>query len=414
MSERRTFGLALGAMMAVQMLTAMLQQSVPVMAPVAAPALGLAKQDVGYYTALTFLGANFSAVAGGIMAARWGAVRTSQVALGTCGLALVLFGSAWLPLIVLASWLMGIGYGPATPASSQVLSRLTPPRFANLVFSIKQTGVPLGYVLAGLVVPLLVTLWTWQIAAVALGGGCIVLAGALEPLRGRLDVERHGTAPPLGRAIRGFFDPVVAVWRHPVMRRLALVSFVFASTQVSVIAFLVVYLEDDLGFSLVDAGLLLAVGTACGAVGRIAWGLLADATARPLLVLAGLAAGMTAASLLLAAAQPGWSFGAVAAVAALAGITMVGWNGVYFAEIARQAPPGQVGTMTGGATFFTYSGPLIVPPLFSLLLGWFGSFALNYALAAAASAAAGLVLWRLHERGRTGSPAVAPKGVTPG
>ena len=71
MSERRTFGLALGAMMAVQMLTAMLQQSVPVMAPVAAPALGLAKQDVGYYTALTFLGANFSAVAGGIMAARW-------------------------------------------------------------------------------------------------------------------------------------------------------------------------------------------------------------------------------------------------------------------------------------------------------------------------------------------------------
>jgi MFS family permease len=395
-SGRRAFGLALGSMMGVQALAAMLQQAVPVMAPVAAPALGLAKQDVGYYTALTFLGANFAAVAGGLMAARWGAVRTSQVALGTCGLALVLFGSAWLPLVLLASWLMGVGYGPATPASSQVLSRLTPPAYANLVFSIKQTGVPLGHVLAGLLVPLLVTQWTWQTAAMVLGGGCIAFALALEPLRAQLDVERHATAPPLGQAIRRFFDPVVAVWRHPVMRRLALVSFVFASTQVSVIAFMVVYLEGDLGFSLVDAGLILAIGTAFGAGGRIAWGLLADATAKPLMVLTGLAAGMAAAALLLAAAQPGWSFAAVAAVAALAGVTTVGWNGVYFAEIARQSPPGQVGTMTGGAIFITYSGPLVVPPLFSLLLGWFGSFALNYLLAAAACSASGVVLWRLH------------------
>jgi fucose permease len=232
-----------------------------------------------------------------------------------------------------------------------------------------------------------------------LGGTCIAFALVLEPLRAGLDIERHGAAPPLGQALRHFFDPVVAVWRHPVMRRLALVSFVFASTQVSVIAFMVVYLEGDLGFSLVDAGLLLAIGTACGAGGRIAWGLLADATHKPLLVLAGLAAGMTAASLLLASAQPGWSFGAMAVVAALAGVTTVGWNGVYFAEIARQSLPGQAGAMTGGATFFTYSGPLVVPPLFSLLVGWFGSFTLNYAIAAAASAAAGVVLWRLHRRG---------------
>lgn len=399
MIGRHTFGLALGSMLAVQALTAMLQQAVPVMAPVAAPALGLAKQDVGYYTALTFLSANFSAVAGGLMAARWGAVRTSQIALATCGLALALFGSAWLPLIALASWLMGVGYGPATPASSQVLSRLTPRTYANLVFSLKQTGVPLGHGLAGLLVPALIGLWSWQTAAMALGGTCMFFVLMLEPLRARLDIERHVAAPPLGETLRRFFDPVVAVWRHDAMRRLALVSFIFASTQVSVIAFLVVYLENDLGFSLVDAGLLLAIGTAAGAVGRIAWGSLADTTRRPLMVLAGLSVGMATASTLLALATPGWSFLAMALVAALAGATMVGWNGVYFAEIARQAPPDQVGTMTGGATFFTYSGPLIVPPLFSLLLGWFGSFALNYAIAAAASAAAGVMLWRLQARG---------------
>jgi cyanate permease len=69
-----------------------------------------------------------------------------------------------------------------------------------------------------------------------------------------------------------------------------------------------------------------------------------------------------------------------------------GWGGVFFAELARRAPPGEAGTMTGGAQFFTFSGALIVPPLFSLLLALFDSYALNFALLAVASVACGLGL----------------------
>ena len=40
--------------------------------------------------------------------------------------------------------LIGIAYGPSPVASSHILARLTPPAWMNLVFSAKQTGVPIG------------------------------------------------------------------------------------------------------------------------------------------------------------------------------------------------------------------------------------------------------------------------------
>ena len=53
---------------------------------------------------------------------------------------------------------------------------------------------------------------------------------------------------------------------------------------------------------------------------------------------------------------------------------------------------GKVAAITGGAQFFTFSGALVVPPLFSLLLTLFGSYALNFALLAGVSAACLILL----------------------
>ena len=55
-------------------------------------------------------------------------------------------------LFVVGAILLGAGYGPVTPASSHILARSTPPQRLSLVFSLKQTGVPLGGALAGAVV----------------------------------------------------------------------------------------------------------------------------------------------------------------------------------------------------------------------------------------------------------------------
>ena len=47
-------------------------------------------------------------------------------------------------LFVFGAIITGLGGGPSTPASSQILARYAEPAQAPLIFSIKQTGVPVG------------------------------------------------------------------------------------------------------------------------------------------------------------------------------------------------------------------------------------------------------------------------------
>ncbi len=387
----RTFVWAAAAMLAVQVMASFAIQAIPVMAPVAAPAFGVDRDDVGYFMAFVYVAAILSSSAGGLLAARYGAVRVCQGALLLCAAALAIFGagSAWL--LIPAALAMGLGMGPPTPASSQVLSRVTPPRLAAMTFSIKQTGVPLGNMAAGLAIPALIALGGWQNAAWISGACCLALAVMIEPLRASLDVE-GATAGGLASALRNLFTPVRLVWRAPDWRRLALVSFVFTAMQVTFGAFLVVYLVQRLALDLTTAGLVLAIGQLSGAAARIVWGAVADATRRPAMTLAGLGFGMACGSATLAAIDASWSFAGLAAAALLYGTTAIGWGGVFFAELARRAPSGQAGLLTGGAQFFTFSGALLVPPLFSLMLALFDSYALNFALLAVASLACGVAL----------------------
>jgi hypothetical protein len=70
----------------------------------------------------------------------------------------------------------------------------------------------------------------------------------------------------------------------------------------------------------------------------------------------------------------------------------VGWNGVFLAELTRLAPPGRIGEVTGGSSFFTFLGVVVTPPLFHLVLGLTSSYGATYALLGLPALAAGLVL----------------------
>jgi MFS family permease len=362
------------------------------MAPVAAPALGVSRNNVGYFMAFVYGAAILSSSAGGLMAVRYGAVRVSQSALTLSGISLMIFGLGSIWLLIPAALFMGAGMGPPTPSSSQILARVTPPHLASVTFSVKQTGVPLGNMVAGLAIPALIALGTWQNAAWTVALGCFALAVLLEPMRSRLDIERSGAARGFAAAMSELLSPVRLVWRTSDWRRLALASFVFTAMQVTFGAFLVVYLVQRLGMNLAAAGLILSVGQFTGAGARILWGAVADRTGRPVTTLAALTLGMAAGSATLALVDTGWSFTALAAIAILYGATAIGWGGVFFAELARRAPRGQVGTVTGGAQFFTFSGALLVPPLFSMLLALFDSYALNFGILALVSVACGVSL----------------------
>ena len=118
---------------------------------------------------------------------RLGGVRALQISLLIGAASLVLYLVPSIALALLASVCVGLGNGTANPAGSEVLTRFTPPGHRNLVFSIKQAGVPLGGVLGGLAIPPLIEAMGWRLAAVVVAAACIAVTLLTWPFQSRID-----------------------------------------------------------------------------------------------------------------------------------------------------------------------------------------------------------------------------------
>src|SRR5882724_7679104 len=107
-------------------------------------------------------------------------------------------------------------------------------------------------------------------------------------------------------------------------------------------------------------------------------------------MLAMLAALMALSTLATAALQQGASGWVVGGVLFIFGACAVGWNGVYLAEVARQAPAGLAGLATGGTLAITFLGVVLGPPLFGGVSSLFGSYRAGFAALALPLAACAL------------------------
>lgn len=329
-------------------------------APRAATDLGVSGAMIGYQVALVFLAAALSALVAGGLVRRYGSVRTSQLSLWLVGAGCAISAMGSLALLVVGAVVIGSGYGMTNPAASMLLARV-PSRRMNLMFSIKQTGVPIGGVLSGVIVPPITQVAGWQAALAACAVSIALLGAIIGLVRRDWDSGRIPDAPLVASA----FQSIGLVWRNPILRWLAGASFLYSGVQLSLTGFLVTYLVSDVGLGLVVAGSVLSTTHASGAAGRLVWGWLADRfrSGGGVLVANGIFA--AASALLVAAIAPHWPLAAVFAASAAFGFCALGWNGVFIAAIARRAPPGTIGLATGGSLFVTYAGVIVTPPAFS-------------------------------------------------
>jgi len=381
--------LALIATLAIQPLVSMTVLRPPVLAGLAAPDIGVAPERIGLFTALVYAGAIMSSAGSGALLARTGPLRLSQWCLGFCAVGTSVAALGFLPAVMLGAVLMGLGYGPVTPASSHILIRQTAPRRRSLVFSLKQTGVPVGGALAGFIAAPLGLVIGWRGAALSVAVASLVLALAVEPLRARFNAGDHVGETTARSPLEGIW----LVLRTPALRRLALSSTTFAATQLSMATFLVTFLTERAAMPLVTAGLVMAVAQGSGIVGRILLGWVADRLLRPGRVLAILGTSMALASVATGLISAAWPPPSIFLVTAVLGFTGLSWNGVYLAEVAVIAPPGAAGAATGGALSVTFLGIVLGPALFSAVVSLSGSYTLGFSIVAAGSFSGGLLAW---------------------
>jgi MFS family permease len=338
---------------------------VPILAPVAAEALSFSPEWIGYFISIVYVAGMLSALVSGNFIVRYGSIRVSQLGLALCALGLALVASGNLTLIVLGALIMGIGYGPISPASSHVLGRTTSPERRSLAFSIRQTGNPIAGFLAGLAIPVLVVVTGWQITLFLVAALSMAFIWVAEPFRQELDSDRLATSP---FSLSQITQPIKLVFMNRDLRELGIVSFVFCGLQMILTSYLVTYLTLEINISFVAAGFVLAMTQLVSVFARVFWGWVADRFLSPRKVMVILGVTMAACAVLTGILTATWSYGFIMLLMTIFGASAIGWNGVYMAEVARVSPPGMIASTTGAALFFTYLGGIVCPSGFAFVI----------------------------------------------
>jgi sugar phosphate permease len=284
--------------------------------------------------------------------------------------------------------------GFQSPAAAHLLVHNTPRERRNLVFAIKQTGVPVGGVIVSVMAPALAVTVGWQWALAAIAAFAVATMVATACARAEWDADLR-TSPPAPSAPLG---GIPILWRVAPLRWVCLAAVLFSAIQRTLLTFTVVFLVKECGYGLVEAGIMLSLAQAGGSVTRIPWGWLADRLRSGLAVLTILCVLMIISSIVLVTLDAGWPKPLVYALFLVLGASCVGWNGLVHAECARLAPPGTISLVAGGTSFFIYGGVVFGPPVFALAYRAFGSYSSTFVLLAIAGVGALVLLYLARRR----------------
>jgi MFS family permease len=365
---------------------------VPAVAPSIARDYGVDPSLIGYQIACVSLGQVLCLMFLANVSRKLGACRAYQIGLGglACGMVLVALPSKIL--LIAGSMVIGLGHGFLTPASASLLMRYAPPGQRNLLFSLQQTGVPAGGILAALVGPAIAVTagWPW-----ALGVTAVLLASMVILLqRGRRfwDTDREATVAAVAT---NPFDGFMRVWRDRPLRLLALTGGAYCWGQFVAISYTVVAAVTELGMSLIVAGTLMTVVHIGSAVGRVLAGWLADRAGgtRVLMWIGWALLGTAAISLWM---SPGWPAVLLYGLFALMGVATGAWAGLMLAEVARLSPQGRTGATTSGVMIYVNSGKLLGPVVFANIYALTHSYSLSFASLAVPAIFAICCMARLH------------------
>lgn len=408
-AHRQRFPLAaLLANLAVQTLATAAAYSIPAVAPEVARDLAIPPAWVGFFISIVYGVGILSALLSPRIIHAYGAVRVNQgVLLATVAMLAVAAAGSW-PAIALGAALMGLAYGATAPASTHMLVPLTPPRVMNVVLSLRQIGVPLGGVLAGLAMPPLTLLLGWQTSLLIEIIPVLVLLLLLELVRSRWDRRTAGATSVSTARI----PPIHLLKGSSQLRRLSAAVFVFSGLQLCFIVFMTTQLTTVVGLDLVTAGQMLAAYQVSGVVSRPIWGWIADRwlAARWLLVVQSVF--MFAAALGAATFAPGASIGIVLAIAIAGGASASGYTGIAYGEFARIGGAART-EATGLGAAFMFAGVLVLPSLMSLAVINLGGYFLAYVAIGLAALAAGALLALPNTGNETGRGAAATEVARP-
>jgi MFS family permease len=368
----------------------LLQATPAAVGPVLIHDLGISRAELGLLSSAIWGGMLLGSLPSGLLVDRYG--ERFVVSAGVVAMALLIVWASFsnsFALIFGLFLLSAVGAATASPGGTRAIAQSVPRHRLGVGLGVRQTGVMAGGLLASLLLPVIAVSAGWG-AAFRVGAAFCLVTVALFGL-----IYRE---PSRTSAARRPFR-LRSLLRNRVFLATSAYGFVLMGALGATIAYLPLWLHEQVGLSVVVAAQLLAVMQFGGLVGRLAWGWLSDRIGRrgPVMLACGVLAILSCAAAIPAGrATPG---PLLIALAFLLGLSTLGWNALSIAVISESVPLESAGTALGANLSITFTAMFVVSPLFGLIADWTGSYRVSW-IALTAWVCLGTALGLLIREGR--------------
>lgn len=331
--------------------------------------LGLSAVEFGLLTTTCYLGAGCgSAVMGHVS----DSVATRIQLVIVFGGSAVAFALSVIPLfsmLLVASVISGIAQSMSNPATNRIVADLAPLGRAGVWIGIKQSGVQIGQLTAGVAFPFLATHLGWN--AVAGASTILLLILLVLSLRNRTlrsgNFEHHTPDAQRGRRTVDVASrtPLMAEDKLPaVVWICAFFAFFSGLGLAGTNAYLPLFATRDMHFTMVVAGYTAIIAGAVGVLARIFWSSRMTRGGSPAGILLTLAIGALSGAVALAMAARLTSPALLWAGTVIHGATALGVSvvtmGVVLSHVARIKVGRASGLVAVGMYFGFAAGPTVM------------------------------------------------------
>ncbi len=242
----------------------------PAIAPFLQTDLGATRTEIGFLMSANLTGGVITAIPGGLLAdrtIRWNLLCFQGLIAG----AVIFFSqAATLESALVACFAVGLGTGGVLPSMTRAVTGWFSSKERATAMGLFFSGASVGSAASAAALPSLSLGVGWR--QVLLSMAIVILAvgvGSSALYRDNRELARPG--PTMAPGVRPKDGKVRFIsWN---VTRLGLVAILLGGPQYALATYLLLYLKQSLLFSVVQAGLFLAVAQGSGLAGRIGYGI---------------------------------------------------------------------------------------------------------------------------------------------
>jgi len=396
-AEKQPWRLRLGILTLAHVVGTLHSTTVVVMAPAIKDELGLSFTEFGFLVTAYSVGQVTGALPAGRLTDAIGVGRALVAAHGILlASALTLFQAQGLAMAMAAMLIAGWGYSIINPATAKGVFETFSPQRRATAMGVKQTGVPLGGVLAALSGSL-ITIMSWRyvtagVAVVTVLGGLACLPIAERPAPREADLG--GATDRSGR--------FATILRDLNFGRFVLANFLYNFGQYNFFGYLTLFMRETAALSQELAGLCYGAAQVASVGARLGWGAVSDflfkGRRKGLTIGIGIAAVLFLAAMTLV--EPRWGLASGLLLSALLGITVASYAPLMQTMSVEAVPPRLAGSAVGYNMIGTSLGAIVGPPVFGFAIDVTGGFTAAWLLTALmVGCGVGTLVFGFRERG---------------